>query len=437
MRSRRNLNPRKEVAKSRIPPTETAGEFLSDGSMIDLICGDLGALELVLTDGDKIISVSSQIELDRTTFVPAVFGTDLLKAIRFPPKPQDYGTTPKLFDDLHSLFGVHPGLQSDSVSALAHYSLVTWFPDCMPAVPCLSIVAPDTSGRDLLFRLLSRTCRRPLHLLEPTRPEILASPLSLRPTLIIDQAKPTSDVQRLLRVMSQAVGFVPRSGQLKQICCPTIIVSAEPLGDPLLLTRALQINLMPGHAAVSKVNQILDSELAQALPAKLLQYQLLNFAKVRASEFDAHGCLGDLTTALAACIVDDDELQARVNQMLEPQERDSRARNSTSSISVVIEAGLALSHDRKRESAYVGEFADAANGILHGRGETVLLEPRAVGDILRSLGLSTQRLGAAGRGVLLVRETRRKIHLLARSYDVPSIQGNFGGCEFCTEVREG
>ncbi len=61
--------------------------------------------------------------------------------------------------------------------------------------------------------------------------------------------------------------------------------------------------------------------------------------------------------------------------------------------------------------------------ILKGRKEIIQLEPRAVGDVLRALGLFTRRLGSAGRGLMLFNDARRKIHDLARRYDVPVCPG--------------
>jgi len=94
-----------------------------------------------------------------------------------------------------------------------------------------------------------------------------------------------------------------------------------------------------------------------------------------------------------------------------------------------------LCHEQKRNRALVGEFATIANGILEGRGETVKLDPRAVGDHLRLLGLFSERLGRAGRGIRFVEHVRRKIHQLAWAYDVRSIQDGVDRCKFCAEWR--
>ncbi len=83
----------------------------------------------------------------------------------------------------------------------------------------------------------------------------------------------------------------------------------------------------------------------------------------------------------------------------------------------------------------MGEIATIANGIFKGRGEFIELEPRAVGDILRSGGLFTQRLGRAGRGIVLTRGNRKKLHELAWAFDVRSLEDTVKRCEFCFDVR--
>ncbi|MGB2886113.1 MAG: hypothetical protein WBC04_00315 [Candidatus Acidiferrales bacterium] len=143
----------------------------------------------------------------------------------------------------------------------------------------------------------------------------------------------------------------------------------------------------------------------------------------------------EIARTLGACVVDDAELQSRVIPLLEEQDQDARVRRSMAIEAIVLEAGLFLSHEKKRDRAFVGEFATITNGILQGRGEALELNSRAVGDYMRSLGLYTRQLGSAGRGILLLNDVRRKIHELAWTYAVRSIQDGIDRCPFCAEAR--
>ena len=157
------------------------------------------------------------------------------------------------------------------------------------------------------------------------------------------------------------------------------------------------------------------------------------------SQFDAPELTSparEIARTLGSCVVDDADLQARVIPLLQEHDDEHRADSSLTMHAIVVEAGLFLCHENKRESAYVGEVTTISNGILKGRGETLELEPRTVGHILRAMGLHTKRLGEAGRGIFFLKETRRRIHRLAWSYGVRSVQnGGIVGCPLCSEAQ--
>jgi hypothetical protein len=178
------------------------------------------------------------------------------------------------------------------------------------------------------------------------------------------------------------------------------------------------------------------AESAQKLQGKLRRYREINLARVRDSHFDApqfRSPMREIASMLGNSIVDAPSLQRCVLTLLEPQDLDVRTRRTDSLEAIVIEAALFLSHEGRRTQARAGEIATIVNGILKGRGETVELDPRAVGYTLRALGLFSVRLGRAGRGIRFTKEVRRSIHGLARSYDVRTALDN-SACEFCAEA---
>ena len=142
----------------------------------------------------------------------------------------------------------------------------------------------------------------------------------------------------------------------------------------------------------------------------------------------------EIASMLGNSITDDPSLQGLIPMLLEPQDQDVRIRRTDSIEAVVNEGTLFLAHEAKRGQARVGEITTIANGILRNRGESIQLDPRAVGNYLRASGLFTQRLGRAGRGIRFTNEIRRRIHQLASAYDVRSIQGD-ARCEFCAEGK--
>jgi len=424
-------------SNENLAPTETGGEIFPSGVMLDLIHDRVDdEIKLVRSDGPNV-SISARFDVGGKMFVPPSLDENLMKEFVLPRGVADYGSTAALFDDLQRLFQEHPGLSREAVSKAAFGALATWFPECAP--PLVLVSAPDPSGSRLLLEQLRYACRRSVIVGDVTRSGMWSLPLSLRPTIIIDRPKPTKDLPFVLRAMSRPGVRIPQRGQLLDVSCPLVICMEEPISDSWLLEQSVQIEAMASATRFPRIARQALREVSLDLQAKLLSYRLRNFAKVQCSNFDAPHLAfptREIARALGDCIVEDHELQSRIISLLEEQDEDVRVRRTTSFEAVVIEAALVFCHEKeKREWAYVGEFTTVTNAILEGRGEQITLEPRAVGDVLRSIGLFTRRLGRAGRGVLLVNEIRRKIHELAWRFGVRSIDNGVDRCEFCSETR--
>jgi hypothetical protein len=84
---------------------------------------------------------------------------------------------------------------------------------------------------------------------------------------------------------------------------------------------------------------------------------------------------------------------------------------------------------------HVGEIATAVGVLNKGRDETEIPSPRALGDTLRALGFMTERLDRNGRGIMLCRDIRRRVHETAMNFGVPSLAEGMRGCEDCKFVR--
>jgi hypothetical protein len=349
-----------------------------------------------------------------------------------------YGSTKALFDEIRDFLAQHHGLAEDSVLKLTYFAFAILFSESTPIWPFVYVVSPDAAGSTLLLRLLKCVYQRALHLGEVTLNAILSLPLSERPTLLIDQPARTRELERALRIISRPGGGIVRKGQLLDPFCPVVLCMAEPLHDRWLLDQAIPVLLTPTQRPLPRLDAQLLERTAKAFQAKLFQYREINLDRVRESQYDApqfSSPTREIAVLLGSAIVDDPALTRLIIPLLENQDEDARVRRTDSIRAVEIEAALFLCHEQKRNRALVGEFATIANGILEGRGETVKLDPRAVGDRLRSLGLFSERLGQAGRGIRFVKHVRHKIHELAWAYDVRSIRDGVDRCEFCTEAR--
>lgn len=349
----------------------------------------------------------------------------------------EYGTTEQLFDEIRKFLAQHPGLTTDAVLKLTYFLLAILFPEYAAIWPFVSIVSADSVGSSLLLRMIKSVCLAPLHLGEVTLSALLTLPASPRPTLLlIDQPAPNKELERVLRIVSRPGGRVLRNGKFHDVCLPTLLCTSEPLHDRWILEQAIHVALTPSCGRLPKCDPESLSESARILRGKSFRYRELNLSKVRDSRFDApdfSSPMREIACMLGNCVVGETSLQRCLLMLLEPQEQDVRIRRTDSIEAVVAEAVLFLSHEGRRSEARVGEITTIANGILAGRGENIAPDPRAVGHLLRSLGLFSQRLGRAGRGIRFTREIRRQIHQLANAYDVRTVLDK-SSCEFCAEV---
>jgi hypothetical protein len=429
---------RKNTKKDNDPsPMETGGEIFATGVMFELVRDATDdEVKLIRSDGRNILT-SARFDENGKVFVPPMLDGELVKAFVLPSGVADYGSTAALFDDLRRLFRGHPGLSEECISKAAFCALATWFPEY--TAPLVLVSAPDASGSQLLLDQLRCACRRSIYVSDITSAGLWSLPLWLHPTVIMDQPRPTKELLRVVRAMSRPSVRVPRKGRLLDVYCPIVLCTEDPVSDSWLIQNGIQIEIMATATRLPKIAPHDLPGLSRELQAKLLSYRVRNFAKVQHSDFDAPQLAfptRNIARMLGDCIVDDPDLQSRVISLLEEQDEDTRVRRATTSEAVVVEAGLFFCHEgKKRESAFVAEFATISNVILEGRGEQIELEPRAVGDILRSVGLFTCRLGHAGRGVLLLSQVRKKIHELAWLFGVRSIDDGVDRCEFCAESR--
>ena len=418
-------------------PMETGGEIFATGVMLELVRDDADdEIKLIRSDGPNA-STSTRFDENGKGFVPPMLDGDLVKAFVLPSSVADYVSTAALFDNLRRLFREHPGLSDECVSKAAFYALATWFPEY--TAPLLLVLATGVSESRWLVDLLRCACRRSIYVSDITCDGLWSLPLWVHPTVIIDQPKTTKELLRVVRAMSRPGARIPRKGHLLDVYCPIVLCTEDPISDSWVVQNSIQIEIMPTSARLPRVLPQALREISRELQAKLLSYRLKNFVKLQHSDFDAPQLAfptREIARALGDCIVDNHELQSRIISLLAEQDEDTRIRRTTTFEAVVVEAGLLFCHEeKKRESAFVAEFATISNVILEGRGEQIELEPRAVGDILRSVGLFTCRLGHAGRGVLLLSQVRKKIHELAWRFGVRSIDDGVDRCEFCAESR--
>jgi hypothetical protein len=411
---------------------ETAGECLPNGVLLEPVRGE-GSNEIgfLAHDGDRE-RISRRVEYGDKSFVPASADPTILRALRLPTRIAPYTSTRELFDQIRKLLASYHDLTNQTLLQIVYFIFGTWLADRVPNAPFLWIVAPATAPRRMLLQLLSLLCRHSLLLTAENPAGLWALPMQWRPTLLLDTAELSVPVLKFLRASnSQGVRF-PKTGQVLDLYCAKAICSPEPLRDPSLASSALQITLPPVRGELPAWSEEASHQIAEEFQAKLLMYRINSYAKVRLPDFSHMGLTAptqSLARSLAACIVDDDQLQEGLLPLLRERDEESQIERRAGLESVILEALLCCCHEAGRSSVRGAEVAELANTILARRGETLQISPETVGHRLKFLRFRTEPIGSGGRGLWLMGDVRAAIHKLAPEYGVqhdPVI-----GCTHC------
>jgi hypothetical protein len=167
-----------------------------------------------------------------------------------------------------------------------------------------------------------------------------------------------------------------------------------------------------------------------------LDYRLRNYKAVRESTFDVPEFtpeLRDLARSLGAAVAPDPELASEIISLLEPADKDARARRTVQPDYVIVMVLLALVHEGRKKQLLVREIATAVNSALYAYGEILEYSPEEIGWRLLRLALYTGRM-AGGRGLRFDRDLSRALHNLARRFAVE--MPNVKGCPDCGQVDQ-
>ncbi len=169
-----------------------------------------------------------------------------------------------------------------------------------------------------------------------------------------------------------------------------IAYTEEPLSG-----AAVSVPLLEAAREYRRIKKSDAQQLAEEFHPQLLHYRLSRHLQISNSEFDVPTFAPHtraLVRVLGAAAEGAPHVQERIVNALEHIDEQHKAEQLQRYGAVVMEALLALTHEKK-PTAYVFEIRKLVNGILLGRHEVAELSPKAVGAILRALALYVQRHG--------------------------------------------
>lgn len=423
---------------------------LSCGGLVDLVRRPSGSLSLIIYRNGTA-TIRDDFWDGERTLIPPRIDRGLVGSVRWPTSLGNNNDTPRwLLNEVEQVVRQHVDLDDPDYNLVAHFSLYTWFSDVGNVAPYLWLVGPYQGGKTTLLRLLSALCRRAILVADMTPAALYRVCDSVRPTLLLDELDLDGTIRsretgRLLRSGSSRGGRVLRKDKAYDLFGPKVIVSRQEPSDAALASRALIVAMRPSDRDRPPLDEALLDEIAARLQPRLFAFRLRNYSQVKSPQFTADRLtprMRDIARALAIPCLGNAELESVVVDTLRPQDAQAKLKRSGEPEWVVATALYTLCH-RATNYWTVNEITSEVRDVLGNSGESYQLAPRKVGDILRSLGFATEKLGNQGRGMRVTRDLLRKIHKIAKTLglcraDILNPQAVFGGygrkrCELCKE----
>ena len=428
---------------------ESQFEVLPDGGLVDLILersGDIGFV--VCRDGTP--TFHSTFQYGNVTFVPPKVHRSFVDALRLPKTLGNSQTPRALLSEIDDVLRTYLDLEESVRKLVGHFALCTWLNDLQPVAPYLWIIGPYSCGKSTILRLLSAICRRSVVAGDISPAALYTLSTSLRPTLLLDEFEMAGDarsrsLQHLLRNGSSQGQRVFRGARAYDVFGPKVITSRQGAGDAALASRGLVVAMRPTTQDLPALDLDALAGIADRLQPKLLTFRLENYARVKPAPLASPRLaprMLDIVRALALPLLGDPDLERELIDMVKPHDAQAKVDRHSEPEWVVLTALYARIH-RATNTLTVKELTFEVEHVLANGGESYHLVPRKVGEILRSLGYSTEKLGNQGRGLRISKELVSSIHATAKNLGVcradilypETAEGGFGGppCSVCEE----
>src|SRR5579872_2210643 len=435
--SKTNSNPKsvpEETDTKELTPT--AGEWLPEGSILELVRDSSDEAKLALLHGvGQNATIAHHIDQGNRRYVPISADPGLVRQLRLPVKDLPCGPTSELVNQISSILMQISELAADDAFKLAVFAMASFFADCLQAQLCLWLLGVANIEAMALLRVLAWFCWHPLLLLDDIGLDRL--PENFTTTRLFYAAEPSAKLRKLISNF-QAPGFgIFRAGLLREMRGATVIYSGATDLEGVCANGFLRIPVAPAIRLLSPTDEKSYHAAVEELRAKLLNYRLVHYRDVRSSTFDVTDFAGptrEIARGLGACLVDAPDLRDRLIALLQDQDESVRVEQSAE-MSPVLESLMVFCHER-RPSVHVSEIATMASDILSARGEWATLSPKEAGSRLKLLGLRTTRLDAGGRGLRLTREICTCIHRAARAFGAPAAEKGLAGCPDCQQALD-
>ncbi len=419
---------RADRTKCGTAPIESYGEFFPS-LLVEAVSDPKhpGGLGFESWDGRRS-KMARQFCYQDLSYVPGRTNSGLVQAIRFSSASRSFGSIGNLVSSMDQVFSRYAGAPAEVASVLNAFSLASWVVDCLPLAPTLRLVGPENEC-SLLLRLLGCTCSRPVLLGDTDIAALATLPPRLRATLLFGQRNLGRAVSQALRTSNNRHFRIARGKRALDLYgARAFSVDLDSAEGP-----GLKLYIPPSLGPLPLLTEEDEMKICTDLQPKLLRYRMVYYHRVRNAEVDCSKFVPlpreEVRTWLVPlCELPD--LRNAVSTYLLGQVEDEAGSRFTDFRCVVAEGALSFCHEPDQRQFFIRELADRANVLLQGRHHETLLTDRKVGSVLRDMGVQAQRV-AEGFKVVLTDSVRERIHFIARSHRVLSLQDGVVRCRHC------
>jgi hypothetical protein len=430
----RQSSDRKSSTGNNVVPT--AGELLRDGTILELVrVKDQPMLHVWRRGRSRTVA---RLEKSGITYEPISFDSGGLAAIRFPETSSGYSSIGQLFTEMLDVLEALSGIPKRELSPVPFWALATWFPELLPVLPTLIIAGPSPAEAQKFLRLLRCICRRGVLLTEVSSSAFLKLPMSLRPTLLLEQTRLDRRMRGLIRAATGGA-YVPNRGEFLDLRCARAIACEQDDVDVDLRESCMIVSLFPPMGEVPVFDNVAEEKLASEFQSRLLRFRCANFHRVAGSKFDAPGFtigVRELARSLGMCVVGDATLEAGIISLLSPKDADLRATLATRPDFAIVVALLTLIHERRKTRISMTRLTGFVNAALRASGEIKEYSPLEIGRLRSRLCIPRAR-NASGAVIDLTRDVSRRVHELKRRFGVVTTPASFPGCPDCEPAEVG
>jgi hypothetical protein len=397
----------------------TAGELFGKASIELLRDEPSSEPRLLLWDGATEL-IAPSVQHNSINYQPPSMNASLWRELNLPTHCAPPGATRDLFNDIRELVNKFVALPDRFAAIVTRFVLLTWLVEAVHVAPGLLLTGQDVHRANQLLSLLHSLCRHSLRMGGVTSARLYSLPSGMRFTLLISQAAIGDKLRASLDDASRREQKIPyRGGLLDLFGCH--VLHSEIAGGGQLSSRFVQVPMVPGSPAPSRLDAEAQHRLSAEFQPRLLGFRRMNLRRAQQVRFDASDLaypLRELAQSLAAATPDDADMRSQVIEVLQEEDNEIRSALWTDLSTTLIEAVLVVCHEKK-EFVYIGELAEIAEEIRMRRGEEAHVDPGAAGTGLKLLGFSKEKRNEGGIRLRITPDVCDRANQLAKDLGLP------------------